>query len=208
MSTPNIVVGQTRSTTSSNRYPPNSSSSYYNFKLSVKLNSQSIVNNSSNITVTLAICASFRGDAWSGGTAPTFKTQKNVNGGSWVDISSTSWSSFHSDAGGTYYTILSNTFDIPHKDDGSAIFSLYYVTTHGTNGWAPPATDGSISNIIPPDIPRNASIYFKPEDPEDPNSDTWMKSRAYVKVSDVWRQAKRIYVKTEGTWKEDARKGK
>lgn len=176
---------------------------WYNVKLKVKLNSQSVENNTSNITIyfDLSSIPSDSGYMWSGypsNTAGSYKLRWKE--GSWHD-SNTFYmpTSFKSTNGlGNFVDVGSWTVDVPHAADGTLdLDGVGIIYTEGTNSvyYDPDSFTRDTTNLIFPTILRSPHVKVK-------TGDGWKEGKVFVKTSNTtWKEAKEIYVKTNNGWK-------
>ena len=157
---PSIAIGETKETTYYVSAPNSGFSDAYGFRLRVKLNSQDISTNTSNITVTLDIDCRWSGAAWDGNTE-SYSTQISSNGGNKVRLGSGSKTYYSGSGRGVFTNLLSNTYNVSHNADGTCNFSIY-CSNSGNGNWAPSAGSGSITGLVPPTIPRAASLSVTP----------------------------------------------
>lgn len=177
-------------------------SGWYKARLRVKLNSQSVANNTSNITIyfDLSSIPSDSGYMWSGypnNTAGSYKL-------GWKEIdwhySNTYYmpTSFQS-TGGTnnFRNVGSWTVDVPHEVDGTLdLDGVGIIYTQGTNGvnYDPKNFTRDTTNLIFPTILRTPHVKVK-------TNSGWQEGKVLVKTSDtVWKEAKEVYVKTNNGW--------
>lgn len=177
-------------------------SGWYKARLRVKLNSQSVANNTSNITIyfDLSSIPSDSGYMWSGypnNTAGSYKLGwKEIN---W-HYSNTYYmpNSFRS-TGGTnnFRNVGSWTVDVPHEADGTLDLDGVGINyTKGTNNvyYDPDDFTRDTTNLIFPTILRSPHVKVK-------TGDGWKEGKVFVKTSDTtWKEAKEVYVKTADGW--------
>lgn len=97
---PNINVGQTINSDSYSVQMANGRNNWYYGYISATLNSQSIENNTSNVTINYYFRASFSGAAWSGSNI-YFYLDKSDNGAAYSTVSNTTKGSWNSPGSGT-----------------------------------------------------------------------------------------------------------
>lgn len=197
-----ISVGQTKDIKQRCYSKGHYSSSYepfYNFRLSVKLDSQSRTSNSSTVTIGLglAINASTGREVWDYNAkyGPWYTLQYSVNGSSWVNVrSEVAYNNFVSASGGidVFKTLDTITTSIPHSASGVANLSVRLIWEPRSNGypsnylWDPnglPPKDKKLQNIeitlSDLELPIIPKIYVS-------NGSAWVTGIPYISNGSAW----------------------
>lgn len=182
---------------------------WYGVKLGVKLNSQSIRNNTSNITIYFYLSSVSASGGYMWLDYPSDKVGTYIlrwKEGSWHNSSTYSMPTSFASTGGTgnFTTVGSWTVDVPHESDGTLdLDGVGIVYTEGTytKEYDPDSFEKSTTNLVFPTILRNPHVLVK-------TGSGWQNGTLLVKTSNtVWKPAKEIYVKTEDGWQATTLRG-
>lgn len=170
---------------------------YHRYKGTITINEIGVdeENNRSTVRVNFVLG---RGDYSDG-------TSYNNNGCSWsllVNDTTYSGTTAYNFRNGNSFTLKGNTdIVIPHNADGTKTIKVRgYISDTGTTlgSWYIP--DSSGANFALTTIARNPLLGLK-------KSGAWLWGKVRIKISGIWRNAKKIFVKKSGVWVEDSKKG-
>lgn len=91
-----------------------------------------------------------------------------------------------------WYHYIDTQATVAHNADGTKTCSLEFsIDLSGTSA---DILYASGSRVLPA-IPVQAEMYLK-------GSNAWAKGKAWIKKNGIWTKAKKVYIKSNGSWKE------
>ena len=104
---------------------------WYKMKVEVYLNSQSVTDNNSNITIKRFYATKSNKAGWYSFTSPKLTNYLSIDGGSWTDLGSTAIKNLPQDQKDVWVQFGSWTGNVSHRSDGTQSIN---VRTSFTNG--------------------------------------------------------------------------
>ena len=170
---------------------------YHRYKGTVTINETAVDDENNTSTVTFNFVLG-RGDYTDG-------TSYNNTGCSWnlvINGNTYQGTTPYNFRSSSSFTLLGNTsLVIPHNADGTKTINVRgYISDTGTTlgSWYIPSSSGV--NFALTTIARNPLLGLK-------KSGAWLWGKVRIKISGIWRNAKKIFVKKSGVWVEDSKKG-
>lgn len=108
-------------------------SDWYKMKVEVWLDSQSVANNTSTITIKRFYATQKASAGWYSFTSPKLRNYLSINNGSWTDLGYTTIKNLEQNNVGNWVQFGSWSGTVNHRDDGTQIINVRTTFRHGTS---------------------------------------------------------------------------